>query len=477
MAVGAIPNAFLKPGDTVVFKNGGPYVCPETNAALSTARILTFRISGTPSQKINYTAESLWGFSFDGGLALVASNVVLQNLRIFNTETLTSRDKTNVYTLPSGINDYSPGNDIMHNLIENTGHPGIGSWKATRGKYIVGNVIRFVGVNDSTLGYTGSPRGSGMYLQNNDGSPEALIQGNISYYNYTTGMKSYGTTSIWNFRFSQNICAENNEAGIFYHLDGYGSHGVQVTSNYIWKGNPGVRIGYQLGEGGHSNAVVTGNYLVDTFNPFQMVDGWRNTIWTNNTGVDLNERALWVLDLVGETSGSPASHLIDYNRYYAKDVYLNKRDPFEIKGTGLSWSAWQSQVKGEANSTLTYGTPNNLQLYTFRPSRDSNFVHCAAFNWLTNATANVDLSPHFQSGDILRIYDAQAIPNAYTNFVYRGGSVSLDLTRTNRATMHGVFSQRTDRWRGFDPRFRSFVIYRSGRTAEPPSAINVKEED
>jgi len=475
-AVGKVPNNLLKPGDTVIFKDGGPYVCSEIHSAYSVGQALAFRISGTTSAKITYRAESLWGFSFNGGILLpnTVSNLVFQNFRVFYSGSV-KRIRTDELSHPGGINDFGVGNAILHNLIENTGHPGIGSWKTTRGKEIAGNIIRFTGFADYTGGYNGANRGSGMYLQNADNSPEALIEGNISYFNYTTGMKAYGNTDIWNFNFRHNITALNPEAGIFYHVDNYPSKGVKVASNFSWNSSPPIRIGYALGNGGHSGAIVTGNYAVDFGQPLQMVDGWSDTVWTNNVAVNLSDRYLWSLEVAGETSGDIASHTFDYNTYWAKDSGGFGSGPFYIKDASTSFSSWKSQVRGDSHSTFTYGLPNGVVVKAFAPSRDPNFVHVSVFNWSKNAQTTVDLSAYFNAGDRLNIYDAQELPVSYTSLVYQGGTVVLDLARTSIAPMLGTFPGYTqsDHWSGFDPRFRAFVIHRGGNRPEPPSNLRV----
>jgi uncharacterized protein YodC (DUF2158 family) len=474
-SVGKTPNPYLHPGDTVIFKNGGPFMCNETNTD-GMSSVLLFRISGTPSQKITYRAESLWGFTIDGGLEISsASNLVVRDLWIYCSE-LTNRSRTNRWEFPAGINDAGVGNEILHNLVDNTGHPGIASWKTTKGKYIAGNIIRFCGYNDWTtdpaMGYSykGANRGSGMYLQNLDNSAEALIEGNISYYTYTTGMKAYGNTDIWGFRFLHNICVQNPEAGVFYHQDNYPSAGVTVVSNYMWTGSP-IRIGYPLGNGNHSNAVVAGNYVVSTNYLFYQTDGWVNCTWTNNVGVKLSDRYPWFLEAYGETNGIIGSHHIDNNVYCVTNYGITGANPFQIKESYYSFGAWQALIHGDTNSVFAYTCPTNLTLFAFRPSTDSNFVHVAVYNWSRQDQTWLDLRSFFQKGDGLSVYDAQDIPNAYTNLVYSGGSVALDLTRTNRARMLGSYPDfGTNVWSGFDPRFRAFVIYRQ-RAAQPPVTL------
>jgi hypothetical protein len=107
----------------------------------------------------------------------------------------------------------------------------------------------------------------------------------------------------------------------------------------------------------------------------------------------------------------------------------------------------------------------------FSPSLDSDFVHVSVFNWPTNSTTTVNLSEYFPAGARLSIYDAQNIPNAYTNLTFSGSTVTLDLTRTNRSTMLGTFTNPAITWTGFDPRFRAFVIYRETSRIAPPDNL------
>lgn len=480
-------NEHLQPGDTVIVQNGS-YVCTETNAIWETGHVLELRKSGTPSAKITYRAQSLWGFSFDGGLLLQSvSNIVIRDFRFFYSG-CTNRQRTNIYEFPAGVVEYQPGNEILHNLFDSCGYPGIASWNTTRGKHIAGNVIRFIGYNDWTTNkvtgnsYAGANRGSGMYLQNKDNSAEALVEGNISYYTYTTGIKAYGNTDIWGFRFAHNICLQTPEAGVFYHQDNYPSSGVTVTSNYMWCNIP-VRLGYSLGNGNSSNAIVAANYAVSTSqtagNVFYQADGWFNNSWTNNVGVDLVNRYPWFMEVFGETAGDITSHHIDYNAYHATNTGSIGTNPMLIKETGYSFANWQAQIHGDTHSTFGYAFPSELVKYVFRPSSDTNFVHVAVFNWPTNASTTVDLSAYFPAGSNLKVYDAQDIPNAYTTFVYQGSAiVSLDLKRTNIAGMIGAFPDYagTNIWSGFDPRFRAFVIYRDGEVKtgiKPPEALRI----
>ena len=311
-----------------------------------------------------------------------------------------------------------------------------------------------------------------MYMQNADNSAEALIEGNIVYQVYTTGENAYGNTDIWGFRFLHNIYFNCPDSGIFYHQDNYPSSGVTIVSNFMWTPTP-IRLGYPLGNGNHSNAIVAGNYLAGTGYSFYFADGWRTSTVTNNTSTRLDQRYVWHLETPGETNGNITSHRIDNNAYFAMNSGIVGSGPFESKGAVYSFENWKALIRGDTNSTFSYGQPSSVALRVFRPSNDPNFVHIVVFNWSQQPHATVDLSQFYQTGDQLSIYDAQAIPVAYTNFTYSGGLVSLELTRTNRAPMLGTFANPQLPWTGFDPRFRAFVIFRDTRLL-PPTALRAE---
>lgn len=452
-------NPHLQPGDTVLFKSG-TFDCLESDAlTYGYDKLLVFRKAGTASSKITYRPETLWGFTFNGGLVLpnAASNLIIRDFKI-SYSGFTNRAITNYAGYALGINAFSVGSSIMHNLIENCGHPGIGSWSGTSGKYIAGNIIRFVGFDDWDL-RDGSPAGSGMYLQQSASNPEALIKGNISYFNYTTGMKAYGNQNINGFNFTENIVAETHEGGIFYHQDQVDSEGFQMRSNYVWNGDSGLRIGYQLGNANPSNAVIIGNYVVDTNIAISIVDDWKFVTLTNNIFANPYRRHIFSLGVTADSGSNIATHTMFGNRYYAGDYTGFGTNSFQIMEAQKTLLEWKSETTEDFDAVLTVGNPGTTDVRIFNPSTDANFVHVAVFNWPTNFTTTVNLSAYFPSGAILDIYDAQDIPNAYTNAIFGGSTVTLDLTRTNRATMLGTFSS-AGAWGGFDPRFRAFVVHR-----------------
>lgn len=452
-------NPHLQPGDTVLFKSG-TFDCLESDASTyGYDKLLVFRKAGTASSKITYRPETLWGFTFNGGLVLpnAASNLIIRDFKI-SYSGFTNRTITNYAGYALGINAFSVGSSIMHNLIENCGHPGIGSWSGTSGKYIAGNIIRFVGFDDFHLG-GGNPAGSGMYLQQSASTPEALIKGNISYFNYTTGMKAYGNENINGFNFTENIVAETREGGIFYHQDQVDSEGFQMRSNYVWNGDSGLRVGYQLGNANPSNAVIIGNYVVDTNTAISIVDDWKFVTLTNNIFVNPYQRHIFSLGVPADSGSNIATHTMYGNSYYAGAYTGFGTNSFQIREVQKTLTEWRTETTEDADSTLTVGNPGTTDVRMFNPSTDANFVHIAVFNWPTNSTTTVNLSAYFPSGALLDIYDAQDIPNAYTNLTFGGSTVALDLTRTNRASMLGTFSSE-GAWGGFDPRFRAFVVHR-----------------
>lgn len=451
-------NPHLAAGDTVIFKSGGSWQCVETNTGYSVGEVLEFRKSGGTGNPITYQPESLWGFTFDGGLLFTSdvSNLVVQKFTITYSQS-TNRNKTVIYTHPPGVFHQGQNVSLLHNLIDNAGHTAIQTWNTTRGKTIKGNILRFCGMRDY-VDYAGTPRGGGMYAQNLSNSNPAVVMGQISYYNYTDGLAASGNQNIWDFQFTRNIIAEADQGGIFGQQDDSGFHKIIIASNYIWKGNPAIRIGY-IGNGPHSNAIVHGNYAVDDVPPAFVRDGWQNMSWQNNVIVNLTNRYVWNLEQSGETHGDITSHTNSGNVYYSSNSGSIGSGPFQIKEVTKSLAQWQSETTEDADAVHSYVFPAVTTNYVFRPSDDTNFVHVAVFNWGLSNSISISLSGFFQSGATIDTYDVQNIPTKYKREVYSGGDVSLDLTLTNRAPILGELTERSYGWDGFDPQFRAFVIH------------------
>jgi hypothetical protein len=470
-SVGKVANPHLKPGDTVRFQPGS-YVCTETNGIYSLGKILEFKISGTSGAPITYESEKLWEFSFDGGLLLppTTSNLILRNFRI-HSSTTTNRVQTHYAQIPPGISHYGNNVKLFHNLVENVGHPGIGSWKTTKGKHIAGNIIRFAGVDDVSSGVATASRGSGMYLQNENNSSEALIEGNICYFNYTTGLKAYGNTDIWKFRFLNQISAYNNEAGVFYHVDKESCNDLEITGSSLWKNGVGIRLGYPLGRGDHSNARIHGNYVVDHNFPFYQINGWSGNRWTENVGVRVDSRYVWYMEKKDEQFGDVASHTIENNQYHAVNVGGVGKDPFGVNDSSRSFDEWRSITGGDLNSKFSYTMPSETVVRAFAPSPDPDFVYVAVFNWASLSSVKVNVDQWFTEGDYLSLMDVQAAPQAYREVVLNGEFVELDLKLMEYVSMKGSFAKRPEGWNGFEEGFRVFVIHRKSRSVRPPENL------
>lgn len=470
-------NPHRQAGDTVLFKDG-THICTDTNGVYGVGNILNFQCHGTAGSKITFRPENLWGFRFDGGLMIEsskgASNLVISGF-VIEFHGMTNRTSTNTtgYVLPPGITEDTEGNRITHNIIRNVGHPGIGTWKGTRGKYIAGNIIAFAGFDDWLSGYTGTQRGSAMYMQNATNSAEANIGGNINFFNYTTGGKAYGHSDIWGFNIHHQISHLNAEAGFFYHQDNYGSDGLIISSNVFCFNGAGIRLGYPLGNGDHSNLVADVNLVVDKGHtpgfPFYMSAGFHHSTVSNNTFVALSNRYVGTF-VSGEPVALTNLHF-GQNLYFATNTGAYGANPFEVTNGSMSFATWQSTFGIDADSTFSYSRPSSNTNRVFRPSDDSNFVHVAVINWSLATNETVSLSGvGINTGDTLDIYDAQNVPTVCYQTVYNGSSINLPIALTNRMEMLGTFSQRSDTWTGFDPLFRAFVIHRVASATVPTHA-------
>lgn len=459
-------NPYLQAGDMVLFKDGTYY--PTNDYFYDTEKNLT-NAMGVYVSGITYQAQSLWGFTIMGGLYFPytpkVTNTTISKMH-FNLSKF--RAYTNAWEEIFGLSTFG-GNNITfsHNLIENCSGGGIGKWSASSNTVIVGNIIRFNGAGDWTGRYTESTnvvfeRGSGLYSENEVGT--VTFSGNILYYNHTHGVSI--KTDLVGFNLTNNVAMGGTMEPISLENNHTPCLGLNVISNFTWCSFDGVQPGLELGYDwwgigtnhldsvGNSNIVAIGNTVVGGDRGIRIVNETKQVTVQSNRIVALNTGANVAMLEEKAPTNSP-SYTFQGNEYFIPTLAANN---FSYWGTNETWAQWQA-VSGESGSTLTAGMPNDLKVFSFRPSADTQFVHVVVYNWATNASADVDLTTYFQSGSGLRVYDAQNVPTTCTNLIYAGGSVTLPLTLTNRASIVGPFDDLAA-WTGFDPRFRVFVIYK-----------------
>lgn len=477
---------YLFPGDTVRFLSGS-YTCTVGSALYNTTNVLMFSRSGTVENPITYRADTLWGFSFNGGLVVPygASNLVVRDLRIYfdgmTNRTRTIDEANDAWPMPGGIQIYGSNVVVMHNLIENTGHPAIGSWGPAGSKYIAGNICRFNGFYDNPPSTTVGARGNAGYYQSDAGTTNR-VTGQISYYVYTEATQITQGKNQWTVDHTisyacpyagHNYYSKNEQPATYYFLNNY----VFNEGNTYDQNGPGAKVGDNTYPGNHQ-AYIQDNWLVGGLKGLLIQAKWTNLTVTGNkvlyTGAPGDGGSGFateyvVIALEATDPGFTPNYTIGANTYY---VDAASAHDFQYWGSPKTYAQWTAS-SGDSGSTFNTDFPTDLWQDAFTPSTDSNFVHVAVFNWPQQASTTVDLSSFFTVGSVLSIYDAQNIPTAFTNITYQGGSVTLPLNLTDHAEMLGEFPTIDTPWDGFDPRFRAFVIYKSGTGSMRSSTLRV----
>lgn len=465
-------NSLISPGDEILF-TPGTYTCTNWSDSYSATNVVLFSRSGNGAAKVTYRPTTLWGFTFEGGVIVPSSssNLIIRDF-IVTCPWITPRYRTNQYHYPGGINIYGSNVMVMHNVFDNTGHPSIGQWNYTGELYIAGNICRFPGYWDSAESGSGTvgQRGSGGYYQTMYTGGNHIVSGNITYYLPRNGQKVTGANSA--FTFTGNMIYESLQFGLDYYSKEDQPDAVTYSSNYVFSPTVGVAaylgtdttpdMNYTVAKRGY----ITNNYFVGSLKGLVLTDHWTNVTVTGNTIMNMGSFGDGQSGFVSEynvmaiDSTAPIqtpTYVMSGNAYYtdASTTY-----DFIYAGTNVSFAALMSIV-GDSTSTYSIGYPTSNAVYVVRPSTDTTFAHVAVYNWQTNSSQVVDLTGVFAGGDSIDIYDAQNIPTAYTNVIFGGTSITLDLSLTNYVPMIGVYTNVANAWAGFDPRFRAFVLHKT----------------
>jgi hypothetical protein len=395
----------------------------------------------------------------------------------------TNRNVGTNWTLASGL-DLSAngrGNKAINLVIHDTGHPGIGFWKQGDGGEINGCLIWGIGMYDfdpNFAGGVGTPRGSGVYSQNESGGL-ATIKNTISFRNFTSGGKVYGESGpVLNFQFVSNIVFQCNPS-----LEG--SSGSTSTSNLWFNGN--VMMGTPMlsyvslsnrAQYFINNTLVAGNFGVSEHN---------NSFYTNNTvfmipGAGNGGSAIGYSSVF--YSKADLKNVWNWNTYYLGagtspyNFYFATKDvkPANAAGGGTlryfdgtnGWPNWSSY---DANSTYALNWPTNyLKVSAQISDYDTNRWHIAVVSTSGQSSTPITLSDYgFAVGERYELIDVQNWPVLIASGTYAGSNISLPLRLTNVSTINGAINHYANEHTNvkYPGLFNAFVLTRKPSIAPP----------
>ncbi len=430
--------AAVRPGDTL-WLLGGVY-----GGGGSTR--YTSRLEGTGERPIlvrGYPGERA---RVNGGILAEGAWTWFWGFEIFNSSTERTGDAVD---RPPGLYLMGRGHRAINLVVYNTGHPGIGFWSEVGdGGEVYGCLIWGVGTYDTDR--SGRTRGSAIYAQNQSGTRR--IYENISFRNFTTGMKAYAEEGYVNgFDFEGNITFENGDRLIFVSGRDNPVTNLRMVENYSYRtpseSDAPVRLGYA--EVDQNDAIIQNNYFVNGTNEDGAfwVKRFRSLTVTGNVFVSPNMEATWIRPV------GTATTVWDHNRYYGGSA-----SPFRMDTATYSFSGWQSRTGFDANSTYSTSRPSGVNAF-LRPNQyDANRANLVIYNWDRTDSVNVDLSSFLRPGQRFEIRDAQNFfGSPAVSGVYAGGTVSIPMNLTAVSEIPGETPFRNVHT---STEFGAFVVFR-----------------
>lgn len=324
---------------------------------------------------------------------------------------------------PGGVILYGSANKVINMVIHNTGHPGVGLWEECGdGGEVYGTLIYGVGLYDATTKEDNGnwTRGSAIYAQNKDGS--RLIAENITFRNFTTGMKAYTEGGHVNgFKFHGNVLFMNNDRNIFASGRDNPARGLELIGNMTYRpaddGERSLTVGYP--DVDQHDAMIQDNYIVNGTSELGALYVKRasNLTVTGNTLVSSNNLVTFYRPASAEGQNW------DGNRYYGGADQL-----FKVDDQGMGFDEWKSATGFDGGSSYEGGRPAQNAVFVRPNQYEGKRANIVVYNWENAESVGVDLSGVLEPGDSFRIVDAQNyFGDPVASGTYEGGAVNLPM--------------------------------------------------
>jgi hypothetical protein len=323
------------------------------------------------------------------------------------------------------------------------GAMGTGAWVTAINSEISGCLIHDFGYLEAA----GRGHGHAFYAQGSEGTK--LFENNLCYRGAGWNVHVYGQSGkIEGFDILGNICylagaGKPNQTVDNYLISAYtpadrirmiGNVGYQPTNVEFWRPNARVTSYADLVNG---TAVVRDNYLMGAPNGL-LIGRWRelevtgNTVWAFNTLVALDEKAI---------NDGDRKLVVDRNTY----IDNARSMPFKFGRLEVPYDQWQEisfsrwQALGmDKNSQLLpgrNGRPTGSRVFLYPNKYEKGRANLGIFNWDSQTSVEVDLSPVLTAGQSYRIYNCLDIVQTIAaarpilQGVYAGGKLTLPMRR------------------------------------------------
>jgi uncharacterized protein YjdB len=424
--------AAVQPGDTIWLR-GGMYRGDFTSSLTGTSGspVVVRRYPGERAT-IDGTLEAQGGYTWFWGLEVMNSNASTQNV--------------------PGVTVVAPGTALINLVIHDHSGSGMGVWEEAPDAIVYGNIVYYNGFHGSTS----TSHGHGIYTQNATG--DKLIADNIIFNQYGTGLHAYGQSGqVRNYQIQGNVFFNNAQFDVLVQSGAVAEH-VHLVDNLTYRSNGGssLLLGKSSGTS-HKDVTVRANYLVGKV----MIHRWAKVTFTDNV-----LRRADKLELGTATNTVPLTYRWDRNDYLMNENLCGGTCPFGTYLAGnpanhSSLAAWRTATRLDANSVgvqTATGQPSGKHVVVRPNAYEPGRGHVIVYNWAGSASVSVDVSPILDLGDT---YEVRNVLNYFgapvATGTYNGGTITLPTTGVRPPSPLGGGS-----FANLTPQFSVFAITRPG---------------
>jgi hypothetical protein len=385
----------VRPGDTLWLRGGG-YKGP-----------LIAKLAGAEGKPVTVRQYPGERATIDGNLRIEGAWTVWRDFEVTNSSP--NRTKTR----DTGIDVFGPNVKLINLDIHDCGN-GIGAWSPAVNLEVYGCLLYRNGWEgpDDTRGH-----GHGFYGQNEQG--KKVIEDNISFDNYATGMKAFGEKGpvkgfefIGNVIFNSGSPARPREAydriqNLIIGAAVQRAGGIVVDSNILW--HPADKRGqvafFGYSSEGNDDIEITNNYILGNGVLVASLTRWQQVLFSGNTVRGGRELLSFIF---------PKGVFFVDGTTLANNTYIVPDDRFAFTAhsdAGFSgfanFTRWQAMTTHEKGSAVL-PSPKGVQVIV-RPNKyQPGRAHVVALNWTGAASAEIDLAGVKSSGQVYEIIDVRS---------------------------------------------------------------------
>lgn len=425
----------LAAGDTVFLLDGQYNGVPNAHLVIS--------VSGTAAAPIVFRPAPNANPLINGGISVQGNGVWLYGLRCtwtfdsIRTTTQSGSTPTDVPRAAFGVIQVLGQNVRVIECITNDYAGGIFSAKGASNFQAIDNIFY-------NNGWIGPDRGHGHgFYSQNDGTTRHRIAGNITFCNYSTGIKLGGSSGTELLRFDiQDNCSFNNQLPAFdlhgldsaFHYQGAGldKGDTTILRNFFANQHNRGSITFEVGDGvaGAFPVTITDNVVYGR----TLLNEWPSLTFRRNVLTDAPALSDILIPYGLLRVENRGTYDIDDNVYATRQTDSPFGRALILGATGRTITEWRNLTPYDDNTTFIDGPLTNAIVRVvptqYRATRDGSIY---VLNPTGAANVTVDLGPLYAEFfgypfAIYHVYDYVTGGAPTVEGTYTGQRITLPMT-------------------------------------------------